>query len=76
LPGSYPGDAGSIPAPATNSRQAGAAVVMGLLIAVFLFGLAFGVCLLPGLFLLLNLRDEQEDNAQCFEEAFGPAGEK
>jgi hypothetical protein len=50
---------------------------LGLLIAVFLLGLAFGVCLLPGLFLLVNLRDEsQADDAQCFEDAFGPAGEK
>lgn len=78
MPGSYPGDGGSIPPPATNSRQAGAEVVMGLLIiAVFLFGLAAGVCLLPGLLLLMNMREEGEgSNAQSFEDAFGTTGEK
>lgn len=45
---------------------------MGLMIGLFLLGMAFGVCLLPGIFLLANLRDEAGDNARAFEDAFTP----
>ncbi len=79
MPGSYPGDAGSNPAPATNSRQARRRV--GLDVSpwiAFLLGLALGFMAWPVLLIMAMYRrwcmegEGSPADAAAFEDAFNP----
>jgi hypothetical protein len=79
LPGSYPGDAGSNPAPATNPRSSLAGLGLGMSpLPAFLLGLTLGLLALPAGVLLAMYRrwrlegEGSPADAATFQTAFKP----
>lgn len=79
MPGSYPGDGGSIPPPATNSRPSPFRVGLAVIVLAFLLGAACMAVALPLLVIYRNWCHELDDDdnpAATFEDAFTPKGDK